>query len=319
MIKTLSILKALADETRLRLCTLLHRFEFNVGELVDIFGMGQSRISRHLRILTDCGLATFRRDGLWVFYSGAPQGLGREIFAAMLPYLEDEPLFAGDRVRAEAVMAERSRATRLFFDTIAGDWEGLRNEVLGGLDLIQAIVSRVTPCGALLDMGCGTGELLCALRSKAQRLIGVDSSQKMLETARRNLAHCGAEVSLRIGELEHLPLRDGEVDLAVASMALHHLSEPERGIEEACRVLAPDGRMIIAEFLKHDLETMRFSHKDRWLGFGQEQMEEWLASAGLSLEACTRHPVNHGLVVLLLQARKTNLLEDSTHDSRSTA
>ncbi len=304
MTKTLSILKALADETRLRLCMLLHRFEFNVGELVEVFGMGQSRISRHLKILTDCGLVTFRRDGLWVFYSGVGQGMGHELFSAMLPHLEGEPLYAGDRVRAEAVIAERSRATQRFFDAIAGDWEGLRKEVLGELDLIQEIASRVDTRGALLDMGCGTGELLCALHTKAGRLIGVDSSQKMLETARRRLVHCGAEVSLRIGELEHLPLRDGEVDLAVASMALHHLSEPERGIEEACRVLSPGGRMIIAEFLKHELETMRFSHKDRWLGFSQEQLEEWLSLAGFGLEVCTRHPVNHGLVVLLLQARK---------------
>ncbi len=319
MATTLSILKALADETRLRLCTLLHHFELNVGELVDIFEMGQSRISRHLKILTDNELLTFRRDGLWVFYRGAESGQGKDIFTAILPPLVREERFAVDKERAQASIAERSRATQRFFDAIASDWEDLRNDVLGDLDLIKEIEARVPECNALLDMGCGTGELLCSLKSKARQLIGVDSSQKMLENARRRLSGCGAEVSLRIGELEHLPLRDGETDFAVVSMALHHLSQPELGIQEGFRVLAPGGNLIIAEFLKHDEETMRFAHKDRWLGFTKDQLGTWLTDAGFTLDTITSHPVNRDLVVLLIQARKTNLLEEHTNGRRQTS
>ena len=61
--------KALADETRLRLLGVLARHELNVGEIVQVMGMGQSRVSRHLKILVDAELVTCQRQGMWAFYS----------------------------------------------------------------------------------------------------------------------------------------------------------------------------------------------------------------------------------------------------------
>ncbi len=71
--------KALSDATRLRLMHILLHYELSVNELVTILGMGQSRISRHLKILTEAGLLTSRRDGLWVFYSASAQGVGHDL------------------------------------------------------------------------------------------------------------------------------------------------------------------------------------------------------------------------------------------------
>ena len=55
---TVTIFKALADETRLRLLRILLHHELSVNELVSILKMGQSRISRHLRVLSDAGTAS---------------------------------------------------------------------------------------------------------------------------------------------------------------------------------------------------------------------------------------------------------------------
>ena len=70
----LTVLKALSDETRLRILSLLMNLELNVNEIVDILGMGQSRISRHLKILSDAGILSCRKDGLWAFYTAAVNG-----------------------------------------------------------------------------------------------------------------------------------------------------------------------------------------------------------------------------------------------------
>ncbi len=62
------VFKALADPTRLRIMLLLRRRELCVCELMFILGMEQSRISHHMRVLRDAGLAEDVRDGRWIIY-----------------------------------------------------------------------------------------------------------------------------------------------------------------------------------------------------------------------------------------------------------
>ena len=242
MLALLPPLKALADETRLRLLNVLLAHELNVNELVAILDMGQSRISRHLKILADSGLAQSRRDGLWVFYSAMQAGRGREFLKALAPLLRG-PELERDLERANAVVEERSRATKRFFDAIAGDWDRRSREVLGDLDLAGEVVGRMEPCKVAADLGCGTGEMIEALQGKAASIIGVDNSPAMLEQAAKRFQGDGGKVSLRIGDLNHLPLRDGEADFALMSLALHHLVRPQDAVAEAGRILGP-GRQV---------------------------------------------------------------------------
>jgi len=304
MVQALPAFKALADETRLRLLAVLGHYEMNVGELVDIFEMGQSRVSRHLKILSDCGLVTYRRDGLWVFYGAARQGQGRAVLDAVAPLLDNDPVFARDKARAQDMIRERDAATKRFFDAIAGDWEGLKREILGEFNIATQIVQRMPACEVAVDLGCGTGDLLEALLGKASTVIGVDGSAKMLDVARRRFANKSNAVSLRIGELEHLPVRNAEAGFAVMSMALHHLSEPAAALREAGRVLASGGRLVVVDFEKHNNETLRFEYGDRWLGFTADELSDWLAAAGLTPVKTSRFPVNAELYVQLIEAHK---------------
>ena len=68
----LSILKACADETRLRTLYLLARRELCVCELVRVLRMPQGKVSRHLAVLKNAGLVTDRREGTWIHYSLTP-------------------------------------------------------------------------------------------------------------------------------------------------------------------------------------------------------------------------------------------------------
>lgn len=304
MTNTLHYFKALADDTRLRLFCVLSRYELNVNELIMILGMGQSRVSRHLKILSSSGLVSWRRDGLWVFYSAVSDGESRRFADAVLPFVVEDGVFQADLSAAAAIFEERLRATRQFFNSIAEDWDQLSSEVLGSYDLPGAIAATVPSGAVAADLGCGTGEVLLRMLPAARELIGVDGSARMLDLARRRFAHESARVSLRIGDLEHLPLRDGEADFVSVNMVLHHLSSPEAALAEARRVLRPGGRFVLTDFDRHDNEAMRVSHGDRWLGFTEKALRAALLKAGFTPITTTRTPVEMGLFIHLIQAER---------------
>lgn len=295
--------KALSDDTRARLVNVLLEYELNVGEIVQVMEMGQSRISRHLKILSESGLVHVRRDGLWAFYRASEEGPGRAFLNGVRELMVGEPELARDRNRAEKVIRERTAATRQFFDDIAPEWDRMTAEVLGDLDLGREIRSRLPECDCAADIGCGTGDMLEILSRSAKNVIGVDNSPKMLELAEERFSG-DARMSLRIGEMTHLPLRDWEADCTVISLVLHHLARPEDALREAARVLKIGGRLLIAEFDRHENELMRSEYGDRRLGIPREKMVGWLDQARFNVLSVTEFTVNMGLVVVLYEAEK---------------
>ena len=304
----LACCKAFADTTRARLVNVLHHYELNVGELVAVMGMGQSRISRHLKILSDCGLLASRRDGLCMFYRTECEGPAGTFLKCVLPLMEQEEVLGNDLVQAAEVVRDRINKTRHFFDSIAISWDRLSSEVFGEMDIAREIFSRIPTCSTIVDLGCGSGSLLAGLGQKAENVIGVDCSSKMLELAEQR-SPGGNGVSLRIGELEHLPLRDGETDFGIMSMVLHHIVHPEAAIGEASRILQAGGGFLLVDFKQHDNESMRTEYGDRWLGFAEEDVNAWLDRAGFTLLALDAFPVNKGLVVNIFNAEKKSANE----------
>lgn len=301
----LQYFKALSDETRLRLIHVLNRHELSVNELVAILEMGQSRVSRHLKILTGAGLLTSRRDGLWVFYSAAAEGDGRAFLDAVTPFVTTDMILQADIDMAQKIIEERALKTRQFFNAIAEDWDELNREVLGGFDLAGAVGAAMPTCETAVDLGCGTGSVLERMLPHAQEVIGVDGSPRMLELARRRFAEGSERVSLRIGELDHLPLRDSEADFACINMVLHHLSDPCVALGEIRRVLRRGGLLMVTDFDRHDNERMRSDYGDRWLGFEAAQLDELLSEAGFSVRERRIQPVEKGLALHLVLAEKT--------------
>lgn len=302
MSETIQFFKALADETRLRLLNVLNRYELNVNELMTIMDMGQSRISRHLKILSSAGLLHSRRDGLWVFYSTVPDGEGRRFIDAVLPFVAEEAAFLADTGMAAGVIEERSRSTRSFFNAIAEDWDQLSSDILGDFDLPAVIAGFVPEKAVAVDLGCGTGHVMETMLTKASEVIGVDGSARMLEFARRRFTTDADRISLRIGDLEHLPLRDAEADFIAINMVLHHLSSPASALVEARRVLRPGGTLVLTDFDRHENESMRSSYGDRWLGFSAETLRQSLENAGFSLFSIDRTPVEKGLFIHIIHA-----------------
>ena len=304
---TLKYFKALADETRLRIAIILWHYELSVNELVTLLNMGQSRISRHLKILTEANLLQARRDGLWVFYKATDEPVDRAFLESIFNKIAKDA--KDDLDMAARIIEERAMKTRQFFNTIADDWDELNREVLGDFSLPNAIQENIPPkCSVAVDLGCGTGEVLGKLLEVSQDVIGVDGSPRMLELARRRFSdneRKSSQLSLRIGELDHLPLRDGEANFACINLVLHHLSEPQIAIAEISRILAPQGLVFISDFTQHKVETMRQTYGDRWLGFSTETLEYYLKNVGIIPVKHTIQKVHMGLEIHLLLAQKT--------------
>mgnify|MGYP006290227649 CR=1 FL=1 len=295
--------KALSDETRIRLVNILLHHELKVGELVSILEMGQSRISRHLKILADAGMAKCLKEGVWGIYSITGSGPGRDFIEAVRYLFEQDPVLGADLKRAEQIIEARSAGTLRFFDHIAGSWDLLKREILGTFDINRAIFENTNTHETGVDLGCGTGELLEAMKAHAGRVIGVDSSPRMLEEARKRFSDAnGQTVEIRLGEIEHLPLGDNEADLAVISLVLQYLADPAAAFGEVARILKPGGELILAEFERHQQHSLKTVYGVKWLGFDRESIEAWLEKNGFALQQVRPHNLSKGLSLNIFQA-----------------
>jgi len=270
--------------------------------------MGQSRISRHLKVLQDSGVIESRRDGLWAFYRAVGRGPGQRFTESIRYLFEEDQVFESDLEKAAEVLRTEKIRSRRFFDSLAPRWEIMKRSIIGELDLVGEIVKRVLSTGSAADLGCGSGALLERMAERVGSVIGVDSSREMLAEAGRLLGKRGREFDLRIGELEHLPIRDEEVDSAVINLVLHHLRSPREGLLEAGRILRKGGSLIVVDFCKHEEEIMRSRYGDRWLGFSSREIEPWLEGAGFTIEERQLFPVRMGLTVVLY---RSNIQADS--------
>lgn len=275
-------LRLLGDPTRARLLMLLEREELSVAELQQILVKGQSQISTHLSHLKQAGLVEDRRTGKNIFYRLSARH-DRQALLGLLRQSEDEiPEIAEDREALQLVLGNRQDKMRSYFDALAGrfgreylpgrSWKGLA-EIL--LSLLQPMV--------IADLGAGEGTFSQLLARRAERVIAIDSSERMVEFGAK-LAHDHGLTNLefRMGDMEFVPIGDREVDLAFFSQSLHHALHPERAVAEASRILKRNGRIAILDLLRHNCEEAREMYADLWLGFTEVELQRYLRDAGFS-------------------------------------
>src|SRR3954470_22547081 len=134
-------LQALADPTRLRILALLRIMELSVGELAQVLGQSQPRVSRHLKILADAGVLERRKEGSWVFLTLADAERGEPMFALVDGWSDGATgaLFAADAARIETIRAERAEAANRYFTGHAEVWDQIRSLHVAESEVERAI------------------------------------------------------------------------------------------------------------------------------------------------------------------------------------
>ncbi len=280
IIKTL---KVVADPNRLRILLLLKGEELSVAELQEVLAMGQSTISTHLSQLKQAELVEDRRTGKSNFYrlTMANDSRPDSVLLRLLSQAETEiPEAAHDQAAMRRVLRKRKDKMRAFFDSVAGR---LGKDYVPGKSwksLAEALL-RLMPPLVVADLGAGEGASALLLAQRAKKVIAVDSSARMIEVGREQaLRHGVKNIDYRLGDMEEIPIGDGEVDLVFFSQSLHHALHPELALAEAARILVPGGRIVILDLVRHRFEQARELYADEWLGFSEADIESMLQNAG---------------------------------------
>jgi ArsR family transcriptional regulator len=282
---SLKSFRLLGDPTRVRLLLLLEREELSVAELQEILARGQSQISTHLSQLKQAGLVEDRRTGKNIFYRLKPAaGVEGKVIVQLMSVLRqaaaDLPEAAQDFAALKLVIGKRREKMRNYFDSLAGkfgreylpgrSWEGLAEVLL-----------RLMPPVVIADLGAGEGTFSQLLALRAQRVIAIDNSEKMVEFgAQLARTHGLRNLEYRLGDLESVPIQDASVDVAFFSQSLHHAIHPENAVAEAFRIVKPGGRIAILDLLRHQFEEAREMYADVWLGFTELELRRFLKKAG---------------------------------------
>lgn len=277
----LTHLATLADALRVRMLLVLEGQELPVSELCEVLQLPQSTVSRHLKTLADDGWVTSRREGTSRLYSLASEELTEAsgaLWSVVRQTMATTATAREDGRRRKAVVEARRAKSQAFFSTAAGQWDRLRDELFGQTFHLQGLLGLIDDRWVVADLGCGTGRTTEILAPFVSRVIAIDGSEEMLAAARTRLAG-HANVDLRCGTLEAVPLPDAAVDAAHIGLVLHHVPDPGKVLTEAARVLKPGGRLLIADMVAHDRDEYRQQMGHVWLGFSEKQIARALQAA----------------------------------------
>lgn len=306
-------LKAAGDPTRARLLALLSGGEATVGELQQILGQSQPRVSRHLRLLDEAGLVTKFRDGQWIYYRLASDPATREFVSRIIQLASDEdPTLDRDAKVLAEVKRERERdalSSKSNRAIPAGAFSTVRPQTSQLAAAIDELMAE-DELGDVLNVGSGVGNLLCMLGQRARRVVGVDNSRRMRLLARSRAHRSGiTNCTVRNGELRQLPLDDASFDVVVLDEVLGPATDRMAGLREASRVLRSGGRLIIADRLQPVARQLTQSGG----ALIENQLTAQLSELGYRVVTRNWLPGRALEYALLLAVREADLERTGTH------
>ena len=275
--------QTLHDPTRLRILALLGEEELSVAELQEILHLGQSRISTHLAHLRRVGLVQPRREGKRTYYSLVKKldRESRQILDSALLTLAEVPSAKGDKASLKLVLEKRRASAREHFNRVAGR---LGKSFCPGRTWteIGPLLAHLIPRVVVADLGAGEGWLSQLLARRAEKVIAVDNSPKMVAFGRTEAKKKGiANLEFRLGDLAEPPIPANSVDVVILSQALHHAANPQQAVTAAAGLLRKGGRLVVLDLNQHHYDPARELYGDHWLGFSEADLRDWLNAAGL--------------------------------------
>jgi ArsR family transcriptional regulator len=196
-----------------------------------------------------------------------------------------------DERRLKSILAKRRSKSEEFFASASGQWDQMRSELFGDRFHLHSLLSLIDPAATVGDLGCGTGQISELVAPHVASVIAVDGSTDMVQAARKRLKNL-PQVEIRRGDMEALPIDDAKLDIAIATLVLHHVPEPARALAEVHRVLKCGGRVMIVDMLPHDRAEYQQQMGHVWLGFSDKTMKKYLEGAGFEGAQMTPLPAD---------------------------
>ncbi len=275
----------MGDATRIRLLALLEREELTVAELASITHLAQPRVSTHLAKLREAGMVVDRRSGVSVYYRLAEEDQEPQISQLWRTFQTnlDDALIDADAKRLVGVLAERSK-DRNWVDAVAGDME--RHYSPGRTwEATAHALKQLLNLGKTLDIASGDGAMGELLSPQASSVDCVDLSEKVVLAGRARASHLG-NVRFHQGDMHALPFDSASFDTVLMLHALTYSDKPQHAIKEAARVLAPNGRLVLATLHRHDHVEQVKAYGHIQPGFLPKNLKAWCHAAGLSVSFC---------------------------------
>ncbi|HEV7122241.1 MAG TPA: metalloregulator ArsR/SmtB family transcription factor [Rhodanobacter sp.] len=281
-----SVLRLLADPTRVRLLALLEREELTVAELAAVLHLAQPRVSTHLAKLKEAGLVRDRRAGVSAYYRANNEGdQAQHDLLSSLRATIDDALLREDAARLPGVLANRA-SEEGWADTVAGDMERHYSPGRTWETLARSLL-QLLETGDVLDIASGDGITAELLAPHAHSIVCVDSSERVVDAATRRLK-AFANVRVIQGDMHALELGEQRFDLVLMLHALTYAEHPALAVAEAARVLRPGGRLLAVTLGQHDHRAVVEPFDHRNLGFSNAQLDAHARNAGLEVLSCNR-------------------------------
>jgi ArsR family transcriptional regulator len=281
-----SVLRLLADPTRVRLLALLEREELTVAELASVLHLAQPRVSTHLAKLKEAELVRDRRAGVSAYYRANNEGDDHQ--HALLRSLResiDDALLREDAARLPGVLANRAREEG-WADTVAGDMERHYSPGRTWETLARSLL-QLLETGDVLDIASGDGITAELLAPHARSIVCVDSSERVAIAAGKRLKPF-ANVKVVQGDMHALDLGQQRFDLVLMLHALTYSERPATAVAEAAGVLRPGGRLLAVTLGRHDHRAAVEPFDHRNLGFTETELRDYAAAADLQVVSCNR-------------------------------
>ncbi|WP_124322650.1 ArsR/SmtB family transcription factor [Pseudomonas chlororaphis] len=283
-----ALCKAGGDPLRLNVLRALANDSFGVLELAQIFAIGQSGMSHHLKVLAQAELVATRREGNAIFYRRAlphTELLGGRLHAALLDEVDNLTLPGEVQSRIGLVHRQRAAASQDFFSRVAEKFRA-QQDLIAGLpqyrESVLALLDKLnfTDTATAIEVGPGDGSFLPELARRFARVTALDNSPAMLELARQVCEReTLANVSLQLADaLNGVSLT---ADCVVLNMVLHHFAAPADALKRLAGLLQPGGSLLVTELCSHNQSWAREACGDLWLGFDQDDLARWATAAGL--------------------------------------
>ena len=284
-----ALCKASGDALRLNVLRALANDSFGVLELAQIFDIGQSGMSHHLKVLAQAELVATRREGNAIFYRRAlPDGLrlGGRLHAALLDEVDDLVLPPDVQARIALVQQRRAATSQDFFLRVEEKFRA-QQDLIAGLpqyrESLLALLDKLhfDPAASALEVGPGDGGFLPDLARRFAQVTALDNSPTMLELARQVCQREGLDnVNLQLADA--LGAADVAADCVVLNMVLHHFSDPALALRQLAKRVKAGGSLLVTELCSHDQGWARDACGDLWLGFEQDDLARWANAAGLA-------------------------------------